>query len=221
LGGYNEMSRIITNTNIIVDDFDFCKSFPKHTFHHFLTHFHSDHYEGLSPLWDYGHIHCTHQTKKYLLDKYPKLTNLHSYSYGTPFTLPIVPDAIHVDVTFFDAKHIPGAAMILFRGHMGTVLFTGDFRYEYAMVTENPLLFPPRLREGQCKQEEVEQMRGIAVKVDEMVFDNTYCNKAFQFETEPAIVEKMAAIIQKNQHKKLIFIAMGALGKHRILMKIC
>jgi DNA cross-link repair 1B protein len=215
------MSRIITNTNIIVDDFDFCKSFPKHTFHHFLTHFHSDHYEGLSPLWDYGHIHCTHQTKKYLLDKYPKLTNLHSYSYGTPFTLPIVPDAIHVDVTFFDAKHIPGAAMILFRGHMGTVLFTGDFRYEYAMVTENPLLFPPRLREGQCKQEEVEQMRGIAVKVDEMVFDNTYCNKAFQFETEPAIVEKMAAIIQKNQHKKLIFIAMGALGKHRILMKIC
>lgn len=49
-----KMSRVITNTNIIVDDFDFCKSFPKGTFIHFLTHFHSDHYEGLSPLWDYG-----------------------------------------------------------------------------------------------------------------------------------------------------------------------
>ncbi len=59
----NKMSRIITNTNIIVDDFEFCKSFPKNTFIHFLTHFHADHYEGLSPLWNYGDIHCTHQTK--------------------------------------------------------------------------------------------------------------------------------------------------------------
>lgn len=54
-----------------------------------------------------------------------------------------------------------------------------------------------------------------------MIFDNTYCNKAFQFETEPFIVDKMIDIIKKNQNKKLIYIAMGALGKHRILMKLC
>lgn len=90
------MSRIITNTNIIVDDFDFCKSFPKHTFQHFLTHFHSDHYEGLSPLWDYGHIHCTHQTKKYLMNKYPKLQNVHSYDYYKTYSITIVEDQIDV-----------------------------------------------------------------------------------------------------------------------------
>jgi hypothetical protein len=32
--------RIITNTNILVDDFDYCKNYPKNTFIHFLTHFH-------------------------------------------------------------------------------------------------------------------------------------------------------------------------------------
>ena len=30
----------------------------------------------------------------------------------------------------------------------------------------------------------------------------------------------MIAIIDKNRDKKLVYIAMGALGKHRILMKI-
>lgn len=64
-------------------------------------------------------------------------------------------------------------------------------------------------------------MSGISIKIDEMIFDNTYCNKAFKFETEDAIALKMIAIIEKNKDKKLIYIAMGALGKHRILMRIC
>jgi Cft2 family RNA processing exonuclease len=55
-----------------------------------------------------------------------------------------IPD---VTFSFFDAKHIPGAAMIWFSGYMGNILFTGDFRYEYAMVRENPILFPPHLRD--------------------------------------------------------------------------
>ena len=53
-----------------------------------------------------------------------------------------------------------------------------------------------------------------------MIFDNTYCNQAFKFETEPSIAEKMINIIKKNRDKKLVYIAMGALGKHRILMKL-
>lgn len=32
--------RLITNTNIIVDDFEFAKDYPKNTFIHFLSHFH-------------------------------------------------------------------------------------------------------------------------------------------------------------------------------------
>jgi DNA cross-link repair 1B protein len=214
------MARIITHTNVIVDDFDFCKSFPRSTFVHFLTHFHSDHYEGLSPLWDYGDIHCTHQTKAFLLDKYPKLQRVHAHDYGQTYSLTLVKDHLDIEFTLFDAKHIPGAAMILFRGYMGTILFTGDFRYEWAMVKENPILFPPRLRDFHEKRETVEQMQGISLPVDEMIFDNTYCNPAFSFGLEPQIAEQMVAIIEKSRDKKLVYIAMGALGKHRILMRL-
>lgn len=32
--------RLITNTNIIVDDFELCKDYPVNQFIHFLSHFH-------------------------------------------------------------------------------------------------------------------------------------------------------------------------------------
>ena len=136
------MSRLLTHTNILVDDFDFAKSFPKRSFVHFLTHFHSDHYEGLSPLWDYGDIHCTHQPKKFILNKYPKIQNIYSYDYYQPNQIEVGPEKLKVSFYLFDAKHISGSAMIFFQGYMGSILFTGDFRYNYSMVEENQILFP-------------------------------------------------------------------------------
>ena len=73
--------------------------------------------------------------------------------------------------------------MILFDGYMGKILITGDFRYEYSMVLENPILFPPKFRDEVNKKELVEKMEGISLHIDEMVFDNTYCNEMFQFYT--------------------------------------
>lgn len=147
------MSRLITHTNILVDDFDFGKSFPEGTFVYFLTHFHADHYEGLSPRWNYGPINCTHATARFILDErnYPKLTCVHAHDYNKIETLTL-PNNHTVHYVLLDAKHIPGSAMILFQGFMGTILFTGDFRYEYSMVTENPELFPASLREHHTKQ---------------------------------------------------------------------
>ena len=36
--------RLLTHTNIVVDDFEMCKDYPANTFIHFLTHFHADHW---------------------------------------------------------------------------------------------------------------------------------------------------------------------------------
>lgn len=63
-------------------------------------------------------------------------------------------------------------------------------------------------------------MSGISVHIDEMIFDNTYCNEVFQFEQDDIIAEKIIKIIRNNLDKKLIYIAMGALGKHTILLQI-
>lgn len=63
-------------------------------------------------------------------------------------------------------------------------------------------------------------MRGISMEIDEMIFDNTYCNNYFKFGLQEEVLELMIGIIEKNLSKKLIYIAMGALGKHKILMSI-
>lgn len=53
---------------------------------------------------------------------------------------------LKVEVWFFDAHHIPGSVMILFKGYMGTILHTGDFRFNQSMIDDNPILFPLSLR---------------------------------------------------------------------------
>lgn len=79
--------RLLTHTNIIVDDFEMCKDFPKNTFIHFLSHFHFDHWFGLTPLWNYGIIFCTEITSKFILHKFPKIVNIVPLKYNTTYLL--------------------------------------------------------------------------------------------------------------------------------------
>lgn len=62
--------------------------------------------------------------------------------------------------------------MYLFKGFMGTILHTGDFRFEKRML-QNQFLFP----------------NGKAVQIDEMIFDNTYCDPMFNFPTADVVAE--------------------------------
>jgi DNA cross-link repair 1B protein len=50
-----------------------------------------------------------------------------------------------VEVYVFDAHHIPGSSIYYFKGYMGTILHTGDFRYNPSMIYENGILFPKEL----------------------------------------------------------------------------
>lgn len=102
--------RLLTNTNIIVDDFDYCKFYPKNTFVHFLTHFHQDHWGGLTPLWDYGQIYCSEKSKLLIVNRFPKVEPLiKTLPLQTPTKILLNDnDELEVEVTFFDAHHIPG-----------------------------------------------------------------------------------------------------------------
>ena len=205
--------RVITNTNIIVDDFDYCKNYPKNTFIHFLSHFHQDHWFGLTKSWDYGKIYCSSISKKLILNKFPLLDK-----YITTFPLNelnrlfLNDDAeFQVDVMFFDAHHIPGSIMILFQGFMGTILHTGDFRFRDEMIMENEYLYPT------AKNSKTKEY--CSIHIDELIFDNTYCNPMFTFPKANVVCEMMKEIINKNKGKHVI-IAMGALGKEDICAKL-
>ena len=113
-------------------------------------------------------------SKKLITERYPGLRN---------FVVDLEMDEEHwiyldedkkegVQVVLVDAFHCPGAVMFLFKGKMGTVLHTGDFRFSEAMF-DNTWLCPPERRNR--------QMRGITVEVDYLHLDNTFANPEYDF----------------------------------------
>lgn len=76
----------------------------------------------------------------YLVDK--ALQRIHGNGYGSSFTVG------NVKITFYEAGHIPGAAMIYLESPEGNVLYTGDFMRERTMMTSGyqlPLKVQPDL----------------------------------------------------------------------------
>ena len=62
----------IRGTNIIVDDFRFASRNKIYkNFIYFLSHFHADHYRGLTSSFDLGMIYATEQTAALMVNKFP------------------------------------------------------------------------------------------------------------------------------------------------------
>ncbi|PPS18295.1 hypothetical protein GOBAR_AA02274 [Gossypium barbadense] len=119
--------------------------------HWFLTHFHMDHYQGLTKSFRHGKIYCSSITAR--------LVNL---KLGIPWAmLQVLPlnEKINISgiyITCLDANHCPGSIMILFEPPNGkAILHTGDFRYS-------------------------EEMGGLsllhACPIHTLILDTTYCN---------------------------------------------
>lgn len=129
---------------------------------YFLTHFHSDHYAGLSKDSTFP-IYCSEITGN-LLKK--KLRVQEQYVHQLPMDTECVVDG--VKVVLLDANHCPGAAMILFRLANGTViLHTGDFRANPSM--ERSLLAGHR--------------------VHTLYLDTTYCSPEFTFPSQQEVIQ--------------------------------
>ncbi|XP_051055691.1 DNA cross-link repair 1A protein isoform X2 [Phodopus roborovskii] len=129
---------------------------------YFLTHFHSDHYAGLSKDFQLP-IYCSEITGN-LLKK--KLRVQEQHIHPLPMDTECVVDG--VGVVLLDANHCPGASMILFRPPNGTaILHTGDFRADPSM--ERSLLA------GQ--------------KVHTLYLDTTYCSPGYTFPSQQEVIQ--------------------------------
>ena len=188
----------IPGTDFVVDGFQY--SAP--TQNYFLTHFHSDHYGGITKGWDRGIIYCSPITAQLL----------HRQLGVSPdFVCPLALDRPHsignATVQLIDANHCPGAILFLFTIRDRHILHVGDFRWNRSML-------PPLQTWLQGNP------------LDELFLDTTYCDPRYklppQEETIQATVEAVVKLLSQvpPKHKVLLLFGAYSIGKERIYLAV-
>ncbi|KAM4124458.1 hypothetical protein ACB094_01G232600 [Castanea mollissima] len=165
---------------------------------YFLTHFHYDHYGGLSKGWSHGPIYCTPITARLLAM---------CLSVNPLFICPLELNTEHVikgvRVVLLEANHCPGAALINFRLPNGQCyLHTGDFRACKLMQT-----YPLLLNE----------------QVNVLFLDTTYCNPKYKFPSKEDVLSYVVRTTQnclKRQPKTLVVVGAYSIGKESVYLAI-
>ena len=154
---------------------------------YFLSHFHSDHYIGLTSLWCHGPIYCSHVTAN-LVRKQLRVDP--KWVIDLDFDKKIeVPNTEGVDVTMIPANHCPGSSLFLFEKALGKgrnpkvqrVLHCGDFRACPAHI-QHPKLRPD-IVDSITKRNIAQQ------KIDVCYLDTTYLNPRYAFPSQEEVIK--------------------------------
>ncbi|TKW04151.1 hypothetical protein SEVIR_7G090400v4 [Setaria viridis] len=165
---------------------------------YFLSHFHHDHYGGLTKKWCHGPIYCSALTARLV-----KMCLSVNSDYICPLELDTEYVIEGVMVTLLEANHCPGAALIHFRLSDGkTYLHTGDFRASRSMQL-HPLL-----------------QRG---RVNLLYLDTTYCNPKYKFPPQEDVIDFVVRTARRyltKQPKTLIVVGAYSIGKENVYLAI-
>ncbi|OWZ07106.1 DNA cross-link repair protein [Phytophthora megakarya] len=202
-----------TNPPFIVDGFQYaCK---ENSSIYFLTHFHSDHYGGLTKDFDCGVIYCNEITAKLVVQE----LGVHmKYVHPVGMNIPVL--VSDVQVTFMDANHCPGSTIILFRLKDGkTYLHTGDFRFHRKMLGYHAL--QPHIPTGTETIDHKGTIVGLQ-RLDGVYLDTTYCDPKYTFPTQQVAVDHALELMDKHikQEKVLYLFGSYTIGKERLFMEI-
>ena len=156
---------------------------------YFLSHFHSDHYVGLTSSWCHGPIYCSKVTANLVKQQLRVDPN---YVVALDFEERVeVPGTQGVAVTMIPANHCPGSSLFLFEKVIGKganpkvqrVLHCGDFRACPAHIS-HPLLMSDIVDSitGKTKQQ----------KIDVCYLDTTYLNPRYAFPAQDDVIKSCA-----------------------------
>lgn len=166
------------DTDFVVDAFSYgsipdCKGY-------FLSHFHSDHYGGLSKRWEHGPIYCSKITANCLQKK---LQVNPEYINPLPMDQECPIPGSNVTVCLIDANHCPGSVLFLFKvtmpdGSVKRYLHTGDFRANPRMCIHPALKQPDN------------------PPIDILFLDTTYLNPRYAFPAQDVAIDAACKIVR-------------------------
>ncbi|KAI0842167.1 DRMBL-domain-containing protein [Hypoxylon sp. FL0890] len=156
---------------------------------YFLSHFHSDHYIGLTANWSHGPIYCSKVTGSLVKSQ---LRTAAKWVMELEFEETVeIPGTEGVTVTMLPANHCPGSSLFLFEKAIGKgpnkrkqrILHCGDFRACPAHVTHS--LLKPEMVDtisGKVKQQ----------RIDVCYLDTTYLNPRYSFPPQDDVISACA-----------------------------
>ncbi|RHZ63784.1 DNA cross-link repair protein PSO2 [Aspergillus thermomutatus] len=156
---------------------------------YFLSHYHSDHYIGLTSSWRHGPIYCSRATANLVRQQLkvdPRWVVDLEFERKTE-----VPGTNGVQVTMIEANHCPGSAIFLFEKEVGSglsarvqrILHCGDFRASPTHVQH--ALLRPEMDDpatGQRRQQ----------RIDVCYLDTTYLSPKYAFPSQEDVIEACA-----------------------------
>ena len=198
----------IPGTDFVVDGFHYAKE--SLTKNYFLTHFHADHYGGISSTWSAGTIYCSLPTAN-LVNQQLGVDKKYIHPLSMNATTVIASRGKPIKVTLMDANHCPGAILFFFEIGKRKILHVGDFRWsrEVMLSCHNP------------------QLRSIAhgeTALDELFLDTTYCDEKFSsMPTQQAAIQALVGKFEQQHRtgkKTLHLFGAYTIGKERVYLSI-
>ncbi|XP_039495009.1 DNA cross-link repair 1A protein [Drosophila santomea] len=190
--------KVVEGTTFCVDGFQF-GDIDRVT-HYFLTHFHADHYIGLTKKFCYP-LYVSPTTAR-LVRTFIKIDETYIYEIDVDQTL--IVDG--VEVTALEANHCPGALMFFFKLRSGEcILHTGDFRAS-ADMESLPIFWNH-------------------ANIDLLYLDTTYLNKNYDFchqsESVDRAVDLVRVFLEKNASKRILIVCGSyVIGKEKIWLAL-